>query len=196
MENDILIERESDRRRQLAIWVTTDLSAMQMLSVVRDTAPPGSFVAAGAIRNLAWDRLHDYTNATPLHDVDVVYHEAADLSEDTEQEAERKLHTELPGFQWQVRNQARMHVRNGAAPYPTVERAMKGWPETATAVGVRLTEHHTLEWVCPWGLSDLFHLKLRPSPLCTDSEAFANRVQEKDWLRQWPRLSIVDRSVL
>jgi hypothetical protein len=195
MEIDLLIDRESDRRRQLAIWVAADLSTMHILSVVRETAPQGSFVAAGAIRNLAWDRLHGYTNATPLHDVDVVHHDAGDLSEETEKETERKLHTELPGIQWQVRNQARMHVRNGEAPYLNVQRAMKGWPETATAVGVRLTEDHTLECVCPWGLSDLFHLKLRPSSLCTDPGAFAKRVQEKDWLRQWPKLSVVDGSV-
>jgi hypothetical protein len=196
MQNDLLIDRESHRNRQLEIWVTADLVTMQMLRLVRDTAPPCSFLAAGAIRNLAWDRLHGYPNATPLHDVDVVYHDTADLSGEKEQEAERKLHAELPGIRWQVRNQARMHVRNGEPPYLTVERAMKGWPETATAVGVRLLNDNTLEWLCPWGLSDLFHLKLRPSPLCADPEAFARRVQEKDWLRQWPKLSVAHGSVL
>jgi len=43
-----------------------------------------------------------------------------------------------PDIPWQVRDQARMHLRNDDSPYGDIADAMKHWPEKETAVAVRL----------------------------------------------------------
>jgi hypothetical protein len=57
-----------------------------------------------------------------------------------------------------------MHFRNGDAPYVSAVDAMRGWPETATAVAARQTEGGAYEIAAPFGLDDLFTLTLRPAP--------------------------------
>lgn len=177
---------------KLTEWVREDSDTMRLLRAVRAKAPEGGYLAAGALRNLVWDLKHGYDTRTPLHDVDVVYYDENDLSPVSEQEAETRLRMCAPEMNWQVRNQARMHVRNGEPPYLSVARAMQGWPETATAIGARLTEDDRMEWICPWGIDDLLGLMLRPSPLCKDRQAFRERVQAKGWKRQWPKLVLCE----
>jgi hypothetical protein len=45
---------------------------------------PDGYIAAGYIRNRVWDHLHGFTERTPLNDVDVVYFNPHDLSEETD----------------------------------------------------------------------------------------------------------------
>jgi hypothetical protein len=175
----------------LSEWLRGSAERMEILRAVRMAGPDQSFVAAGAVRNLAWDRLHGYEQASPLNDVDAVYYDSSQLSPEAEKEAESDLRALLPDVRWQVRNQAGMNARNGEPPYPSTARAMQAWPETATAVGVRLLADETFDWICPWGSDDLFALLLRPSPLCRRPGAFAERVRDKGWLSRWPKLKVV-----
>ena len=47
---------------------------------------------------------------------------------------EAELRALAPGIDWSVKNQARMHLRNGDPPYSGATDAMRHWPETATAI--------------------------------------------------------------
>ncbi len=188
--------RNEDLARILIGWIEQDAATRSMLATLRELGLPDAYLAAGAIRNLVWDRLHGFESRTPLNDVDVVYFDAADPCPlDSEASAERRLSEKMPGLNWQARNQARMHIRNGAEPYGSVVEAMRGWPETATAVGARMEGDGSLSLVCPWGLDDLFALLLKPSPLCPQPEAFAERVAAKNWLVRWPKLRITTAKV-
>ena len=114
--------------------------------------------------------------------------EKTDASADRELEA--VLRRAAPAIDWSVKNQARMHIRNGDAPYRSVADAMRYWPETATAVAVRLAEQGELEIVAPFGLEDLFELVLRPTPKFAGEKrrVYRDRVQSKEWLAIWPLL--------
>lgn len=83
-----------------------------------------------------------------------------------------------------------MHLRNGDAPYLSTENALSYWPETATAVAVRLTDAGLLEVIAPFGLDDLFELRLRPGPGFEGEkiEVFRERVVRKRWLERYPLL--------
>ena len=48
-----------------------DKPRMQQLQAVQTLQLPDCFVAAGFVRNMVWDALHDYP-PTPLNDVDVI----------------------------------------------------------------------------------------------------------------------------
>ncbi len=102
------------------------------------------------------------------------------------------LRERLPDYDWSVKNQARMHVRNGDAPYRDVATAMRAWPETATAVAVRLGADDRLEVNAPYGLDDLFALVVRPTPgfAVRKRAVFDARVAGKCWLGRYPRLRL------
>lgn len=85
---------------------------------------------------------------------------------------------------------ARRTGRPGAAFASTAE-GLASWPETATAVGVRLAPDDRVLVVAPLGLADLFAGVLRPNPRCPDPEAFARRVATRDWRVRWPALRVV-----
>src|SRR5690554_2893784 len=109
---------------------------MRDLELVRDLELPDWYIAAGYVRNFVWDHLHEYSNSTPLNDVDIVYFDPSDVRIDKERTFDDLLKSQVPEYNWSVKNQARMHLRNGSIPYTSVSDAMKRWPETATAVGV------------------------------------------------------------
>jgi hypothetical protein len=153
---------------------------------------PDWYLAAGAIRNTVWDVLHGSTSLQPLSDLDVIYFDPANLTSD----AEAKLLAAAPEYAWEVTNQATVHRWQSSAvgrdipQYDSIAAAMASWPETATAVGVRLSNRGTMEFVAPHGLVDLFSLILRPSPAGSDPHAFTSRLEQKGWQLRWPRLLI------
>ncbi|WP_026326881.1 nucleotidyltransferase family protein [Paenibacillus ginsengihumi] len=165
---------------------------MADLRLVAELGLPQGCIAAGYVRNFVWDVLHGYASRTPLHDVDVLYYDPDCLDEAVEKAYDAQLSARCPQRNWSVKNQARMHLRNGEAPYRSVEDAMRHWPETATAVGVCLNAEGEVELIAPLGLEDLLSLKVRQSPYFRDTAAFRERVAAKEWLRTWPRQTLIE----
>ncbi len=87
-----------------------------------------------------------------------------------------------------------MHLRNGDQPYASATDAMIYWPETATAVAVRLAADDELEIAAPFGLDDLFDLVVRPTERFREEKRhqFVERLQNKQWLTKWPGLTVLD----
>lgn len=171
---------------------------LRLLETVRDTGPAGAYVAAGTIRNAVWDMLHGRAVDPPTSDVDVIYFDLAFGEVDWV----TRLSAASPRFTWDVANQAQVHewqsVHYGRAirPYASVAAALERWPETATAVAARLDAEGAIEVLAPFGLEDLFELRLRPSPKVLTPRAFQERVREKGWLSRWPELCVVEPSSL
>lgn len=162
-----------------------DLRSVSLLSL------PQACIAAGYVRNYVWDILHGYEKRTPYNDVDVIYYDTSCIDEDVEKGYEAKLKELSPSHQWSVKNQARMHMKSGESPFCSVEDAMLYWPETATAVGVRLDARGEIELIAPHGMDDLLALRVRQSSYCLDHNLFMKRITEKEWLRIWPQLLVV-----
>jgi hypothetical protein len=149
-------------------------------------------VAAGFVRSAVWDHLH-HRNASPLpEDIDVVWYAPNRVAPAVDRELEAALRARDNGLTWSVKNQARIHRRNNDRPYTCTEDAMAHWPETATAVGVRLGPTGGIEIVAPFGLEDLFALVVRPTPRFTASKyaMFQERYRAKGWSKRWPQLII------
>lgn len=159
---------------------------MEVLRAVGELGQKDCWIGAGFIRNKVWDVLHDF-DRTELNDVDVVYFNAEITNLSNDYLLENKLKGMISQVNWSVKNQARMHIQNNHAPYKNCEDAIAHWPETATAVAVRLTDNLHLEVIAPYGLMDLFHLYLRRSPLGSE-HVFKKRMEEKQWMLKWPRL--------
>ncbi|MEM9501771.1 MAG: nucleotidyltransferase family protein [Pseudomonadota bacterium] len=167
-----------------------DPARREALKVLADLNLPDCWIAAGFVRDATWDHLHGRKPALPNGDVDVVWFSEAALSEQTDRQIEAELARQIPNLEWSVKDQARMHLRNGDRPYTSVADAMQHWPETATTVGARLDSDGTIEINAPLGLNDLFALRLRPTPAFRSEKhsIFLERASTKRWLDRYPLL--------
>lgn len=150
---------------------------------------PDWCLAAGFVRNLVWDKIHDYTVSTKLSDIDLIYFDPINDSavKDLEIEEYLKSRSNLP---WSVKNQARMHLKNGDQPYRSTSDAMRYWVEVETAIGVKLSSAGGIELIAPFGLEALMTNTItmnneRPKP-----DIFKQRISSKKWLEQWPKLRV------
>jgi hypothetical protein len=144
------------------------------------------------VRNAVWDWLHGMPLRPPAGDVDVIWHDPQCLDARRDREIEALLAANAPDVDWSVKNQARMHARNGDAPYSSAIDAMRYWPETATAVAARRLPDGRCEIAAPLGLDDLLGIVARPGPrFHTDRRhIFSARVHDKQWASRWPMLVI------
>lgn len=163
---------------------------MEALREVAALSLPDSWIGAGFVRDAVWDHLHGFPLAPPPGDVDVLWFGDDRASADEDCQIEAQLCSRLPLLDWSVKNQARMHRRNGDRYYVSVADAMAHWPETATAVAVRLTDDEVLEVSAPLGLDDLYALRLAPTAgfATAKRSIFDARVRAKDWLARYPKL--------
>lgn len=182
----MLIKTEED----IVKVVKQDKWMMTILTAARSLDLPDWWVCAGFVRAKVWDTLHGFSNRTHLQDVDVVYYNKSDLSEETEKELESKLKSLLPKVPWSVKNEARMHLINDLSPYISSVDAISKFPETATALGLKLDDKNNIILTAPWGIEDLLALKIKPTPLfAEDSKLFGvylERIEKKNWKLLWP----------
>lgn len=168
-------------------------SFIEDLCFVRELHLPQCYISAGYIRNYCWDYLHQYETETPLNDIDIIYYDPGDLTYDMEIEMEAKLNEWKPNFEWSVKNQARMHLTNGTPPYESTLDAMTYWPETATAVGMRIDDMQTISIIAPYGLDDLFQLNIRRTDRFRDRQYYLSRIASKAWFEKWPQLRLIEQ---
>lgn len=180
-------------RQELQTLLLADPLRMQALKAVRALQLPDGWAGAGLVRDAVLDHLHDYGQRPVTGDVDVVWFDAERCDPALDAQLQSKLNLLSPGFDWSVKNQARMHLRNGDAAYLSTENALSHWPETATAVAVRLTDDGLIEIIAPFGLDDLFELRLRPGPGFEGEKVnvFRERVVGKRWLERYPLLELI-----
>ena len=166
---------------------------LQALRAVAGLGLPDWWIGAGFVRNPVWDHLHGYAEPKPLADIDVLYFDAADLGRARETAAEAALRQHLPDLPWSVKNQARMHLRNGDPPYLSTVDAMRYWLETPTAVSVTLDPAGELRLAAPFGLDDLLAMRIAPTPHARANRpaAYRERLAGKDWAQRWPQAEIV-----
>ena len=179
-----LIENNQDRLQAL---LDVDPHRMKILGAVSTLSLPDCWVAAGFVRNLVWDHLHH--KKTDLNDVDVIYYCQSDTQGQLAVHATRELQVLLPEVNWQVKNQAVMHIKRQHSQYLSSADAMSFWPEQETAVGVKLDEYGNFSFVATFGLTSLFKGCITFNSKA-DEHAFWQRVEKKCWLTTWPKLVI------
>ncbi|GAB6262514.1 hypothetical protein PSSHI_27580 [Photobacterium sp. R1] len=85
-----MLKQEAELADRLSQWLRQDDLRMSVLAVVESLNLPQAYVGAGFVRNLVWDHLHGYSPPTPLNDVDVVYF---DPSEQTQEKPGKQKHS-------------------------------------------------------------------------------------------------------
>ncbi len=160
-----------------------------ILKSIRDV-DKNLWLGGGAVRNYIWDTLTG--RSTKLDDIDVIYFDPTDSSEERDKKIERSLleHSGI-GLHWSVKNQVRMYAAGNEPQVASLEEAVRNWPETATAIVIRLDSCDNLKIVAPHGLDDLLSLIVKPTPYHLGKpDVFSRRLMEKKWKEHWPELNL------
>jgi uncharacterized protein len=177
----------------IARLIGSQADMVSLLATVAWLGLPDAYVGAGFVRDAVWDVLHGREpSCSRLRDVDVAYFDARSCGAERDLTLEGSLREQVPSVAWDVKNQARMSERNGDEPYRDCAHAIAQWPETATAIGARLT-HGALELCAPHGVADLLALVVRPTPrFYGKMPIYRARLHTKGWATRWPKLSFVE----
>jgi hypothetical protein len=171
---------------------------MEVLAAARASRAPDCWVGAGVLRDLAWDALHGGFAPERVKDVDVAFFDPHDLRKERDLEVEERLGRLLPGVRWDAKNQAAVHLwyeRRFGFPVEPLRSTADGvatWPETATAVAVRLDGGGNLSVLAPCGLTDLLGGVCRHNPRRVTAEEYRRRVHAKRIAQRWPKVRILD----
>ncbi|GGJ85415.1 hypothetical protein GCM10009304_09320 [Pseudomonas matsuisoli] len=181
------------RFKRIEMLLRGDPVRLQLLREVAALGLPDCWIGAGFIRSLVWDHSHGYESSSLANDVDVVWFDPKQGVE-ADRHHEQRLAASAPTVKWSVKNQARMHAGNGDAPYLSTTDAMRYWPETATAIAVRLSADGHLDITAPFGLDDLFALIVRPTPRFENEKraVYRDRIRRKKWHERWPKVCLRD----
>jgi hypothetical protein len=172
---------------------------MQVLTIARDLDLPDWRIVSGAIYQTVWNALTGRDPDYGVKDYDLFYFDGADTSYEAEdvviRRAERAYPADLAALV-EVRNQARVHLwfeQHFGEPYAPLtcsDEALARFVGPAFAVGVRLEPDGRLDVAAPFGLDDIFALRIRPNP---------NRPRARGWAKvtasaraRWPELEIVE----
>ncbi|BEP28171.1 nucleotidyltransferase family protein [Helicovermis profundi] len=157
------------------------------------------YVGAGALAQNVWNIETGRSQNYGISDVDIIYFNPNMLEED-ETKIRKKLEKELGNFPvWlDVKNQARVHLwykeKFGyeIETYKSLEDAIKTWPTTSTSFGVQRERKNKWNVYAPYGLRDIFEMRVKANPIQITEAIYMNKVQK--WTDRWPELEVVEWS--
>lgn len=158
---------------------------------------PDCWLAAGAIAQTVWNDAFNLAANHGLSDIDLVYFDPTDLSEDGEAKQAARIRREFAhlGSKIDVKNEARVHLwyaqkfGHEIAPYISTPHAIATFPTTATAIGIQPVASG-LSISAPFGLSDLLGTIVRPNKTQITRATYEAKIAR--WKPLWPCLEIIE----
>lgn len=184
--------------QRLEAIVRSAPSLMTVLKTARDLELPDWLVFSGAVYQRVLNHLTGRDPDYGVRDYDLGYFDAADVSYEAEDVVIRRVAAAFaPPLKAmvEVRNQARVHLwfegkfGEPYAPLSSTAEALSRFVSTMFAVGVRLEPDDRLLIEAPFGLEDLFAMRLRPNPN-RRTNGFARTAASA--LARWPELTVAD----
>lgn len=176
--------------------ILSNAGLMRLLEIARKLDLPNWYIGAGTVRNIVWDVLHGY-EPQMSSDVDLVYYSDLKIHSNMDKVYEAALNDETHGFMWDVNNQFYVdtwyeeYTGIPLAKLKSCEEGISIWPDTSTAIGVRLDEFNNIIIFAPFGLEDLFELKVRWNNKIVSYDIFSQRIKNKRFIERWPKLNII-----
>ncbi|THD77408.1 MAG: nucleotidyltransferase family protein [Phenylobacterium sp.] len=173
-------------------------SLMRVLTTARELDLPDWLIFSGAVYQRVLNHLTARDPDYGIKDYDLGYHDAANVSYEAEDRVIRRVAAafEPPLREMvEVRNQARVHLwfegkfGEPYAPLGSTAEALTRFVSPLFAVGARLEPDDRLTVVAPFGLEDLFALRLRPNPTRV-TNGFARTAASAQ--ARWPELIVAN----
>ena len=190
---------EPELERRLAEIVRATPTLMHVLTVLRDLDLPQWRVFSGAVYQAVWNAQTGREPDYGVKDYDVAYFDPSDTSYEAEDAVIQRV---AAGFEpplrdmVEVRNQARVHLwfegkfGEPYTPLSCADEAPERFVCPAFAVSVRLEPDDRISVCAPFGLEDVFAMRLRPNP---------SRPEARGWERttrsakaRWPEITIAE----
>jgi len=190
---------ERELRERLTAILRSTPPLMRVLSVARHLNLPDWLVFSGAVYQPVLNHLTRRPLDYGIKDYDLGYFDASNLSYEAEDAIIRRVEAtfdEPLRSMVEVRNQARVHLwfetKFGEAygPLSCTAEALERFASATFAVGVRLEADDRLRIEAPFGLADVFALRLRPNPR-RNTVGFARTAA--DVRRRWPEVVVEDQ---
>jgi hypothetical protein len=171
-------------------------SLMRVLRTGRALGLPDWLVMSGAVYQRVLNHLSGRAPDYGIRDYDLGYFDASDISYEAEDLVIRRVAAafdEPLKSTVEVRNQARVHVWFEAhfgeayTPLTSTGEALERFVSPMFAVGARLDADDRLHIEAPFGLMDLFALRLRPNPRRPSSGFDRAAISV---LRRWPEIAV------
>jgi hypothetical protein len=188
----VITHRSITTEQELSKIIKEDEWMMNVLNAASKLELSDWWIGAGFLRNKVWNYLEN-KESEPTRDVDLVYFDSNNTTSAIDWSYDKKMQSEYPYAEWEIRNQARMHYVNDSQPFTSTDDGISHWVETATCVAVKL-EHGKLKYLFCHGTNDLFNLIARPIPSFDNREkiqTFYDRIEKKKWAQKWPNLKII-----
>ena len=173
-------------------------SLMTVMETARELALPDWLIFSGAIYQRVLNHLTGRDPDYGIKDYDLGYHDASDISYEAEDVVIRRVAAafEPPLREMvEVRNQARVHVwfegkfGEPYEPLASTAEALRRFTSATFAVGARLEADGRMTICAPFGLDDIFALRLRPNPI-RETAGFQRTAQAAK--ARWPELTILE----
>lgn len=174
---------------------------MRALAIARELALPDWRIVSGAVYQTVWNSLTGRDLDYGIKDYDLFYYDGADISYEAEDVHIRRAAAVYPADLSplvEVRNQARVHLWFEAhfgesyAPLARTDEALARFVAPAFAVGVRLEPDGRLDVAAPFGLEDVFALRLRPNPLRGVAAGWSKVTASAR--ERWPEVAVESQS--
>jgi hypothetical protein len=158
---------------------------------------PDCWLVAGSIAQTVWNAKFGNEPSFGISDIDLVYFDADDLSDEAEQSHALRINHLFRDLQIHidVKNEARVHLWYGEkfgypiAPYQSSKGAIDTFPTTATSIGMQPNETG-LETYAPFGVDDLMNGIVRANKALISKEVYLAKVTK--WCAKWPKLCFVE----
>lgn len=166
----------------------------QIFKILRQNHLREATLCAGTIRNLVWNRQTKQKIPLITNEIDVYYNDPNQTYEDFLM-LQANLKQQHSLYLWNLNNIA-LPPRHAAHLefHRTIEKTIADFPETCTSVGIQQISSEDYHIISPYGLTDLFEMRVQPTPnyiLGKDKHArFEQRLKNKGWLKEYPQLQV------
>jgi hypothetical protein len=176
-------------RADPVVWPAIELAARLDL--------PAWLVVSGAIYNTVWNALTGRPPGHGVKDIDLFYFDGTDLSWEAEDRVIRGAAGSFAGLRLpvEIRNQARVHLWYPARfgrPCPqfcSSAESLRYFASRTHAVGVRLKGDGAIEVVAPFGLDDIFSMRIVPNYALDNRQTHEEKAARAKAM--WPEVEVV-----
>lgn len=188
---------EDERRAALIRLIGAMPVVLKILETIRDLRLPDAWLVSGGIYQNAWNLMTGKPVGHGIKDYDVTYFDGGDLSYAAEDQVIRAVAAALPELSGliETRNQARVHLwypeRFGNS-YPKLTcstEALTLYASKTHSVAARMNEAGAIEIAAPFGLANLFAMRLVPNKVLDNAKTHAEKSARLKGL--WPELQVI-----
>ncbi len=186
---------EADLHAELAGLIRTTPFLIDTLTRARAMDLPDCWLVSGALYNRVWNALTGRAATHGIKDLDLFYFDPDTSYEAEDRMIKRAARVFAPDPPVELRNQARVHLwykehfGEAYAPLHSSREAIDRFACKTHAVGVRLHPDDTLEIYAPYGLADIFALRIVPNTMLNNRATHEAKAARQITL--WPELEII-----